>query len=171
MTTGEKINKIRKMAGMTQEELAGKMNVTRQTISKWETGASSPDLESAIRLCRLFQISLDEFIVDDMEREEKISLQDMLRMNRRHQQMTILMLSGLFFLMIGLLVALFVAALRSTTISMEYMLYRYIAAGEYSYAPVNYWRLTVPGLVLALIGLALCGACIFERWREKKNEK
>lgn len=40
MDTGEKINQIRKMAGMTQEELAEKMNVSRQTISKWETGVS-----------------------------------------------------------------------------------------------------------------------------------
>lgn len=48
MNTGERINQIRKMAGMTQEELAEKMHVSRQTISKWETGASSPDLENAI---------------------------------------------------------------------------------------------------------------------------
>ena len=38
MDTGEKIRKIRKMSGMTQEELAEKMNVSRQTISKWEKG-------------------------------------------------------------------------------------------------------------------------------------
>lgn len=47
MNTGEKISKIRKMSGMTQEELAEKMNVSRQTISKWEKGTSSPDLETA----------------------------------------------------------------------------------------------------------------------------
>ena len=40
MNTGEKINQIRKMAGMTQEELAEKMHVSRQTISKWESGVS-----------------------------------------------------------------------------------------------------------------------------------
>jgi transcriptional regulator with XRE-family HTH domain len=173
MTTGEKINKIRKMAGMTQEELAGKMNVSRQTISKWETGASSPDLESAVRLCKLFQISLDDFVKEtDMGKEEKIGLQDMLRINRRQQRMTILLLSGLFFLMIGALAVLFVNALQSTTLSMEYMLYRYIATGEYAYAPVNYWSLTAPGLILVLIGAILCGICLFERWKErKKNAK
>ena len=61
MNVGEKIKKIRKMAGMTQEELAEKMNVSRQTISKWEKEISSPDLESAIVLCELFEISLDDF--------------------------------------------------------------------------------------------------------------
>ena len=62
MNVGEKIKKIRKMAGMTQEELAEKMNVSRQTISKWEKEISSPDLESAIVLCELFVISLDDFL-------------------------------------------------------------------------------------------------------------
>ena len=50
------------MAGMTQEELAEKMNVSRQTISKWEKEISSSDLESAIALCEMFEISLDDLL-------------------------------------------------------------------------------------------------------------
>lgn len=171
MNTGEKINQIRKMAGMTQEELAEKMNVSRQTISKWETGASSPDLENAISLCRLFQLSLDDFVQgeDAVHNTEQISLKDMLTVNRRLQRMTIMLTGGLFFLMVGALAVLFIAALRSTTLSIEYMLYRYIAVGEYAYAPVDYWQLILPALLLTLIGVVLCLAYLWERHQDKKQ--
>lgn len=46
MTIGEKIQKLRKQRGLSQEALAEKVTVTRQTISKWELGQSLPDLES-----------------------------------------------------------------------------------------------------------------------------
>lgn len=173
MNTGEKIHQIRKMARMTQEELAEKMNVSRQTISKWGTGASSPDLENAIRLCELFQISLDDFRKGEgvMEDELKISLEDMVKINKRTQKMTIMLISGLLFLMIGALAALFIAALYSTTGSIEYMLYRYIATGEYANAPIDYWKLVIPALLLIVVGIGLCTVYIFETREDKKNEK
>ena len=174
MNIGEKISQIRKMSGMTQEQLAEKMNVSRQTISKWEKGFSAPDLESAVTLCKLFRISLDDFMKGEekVEKEEKLSLQDMIKINRRTQRMTILLLSGLFFLMIGILAGLFITALESTTTSMQYMLYRYIVTGQYESAPVDYWRLACPVILLVVIGIVLCTSYIRERWREKKgNEK
>lgn len=171
MNTGEKINQIRKMAGMTQEELAEKMHVSRQTISKWETGASSPDLENAISLCTLFQLSLDDFVQgeDAVPNTEQLSLKDLLTVNRRLQRMTIMLTGGLFFLMIGALAALFIAALRSTTLSIEYMLYRYIAVGEYAYAPVDYWQLILPAILLTMIGIILCLAYLLERRKDHKQ--
>ena len=45
MKLGEKIYQLRKMSGMTQEQFAEKLNVSRQTISKWESGSTSPDVE------------------------------------------------------------------------------------------------------------------------------
>lgn len=171
MNTGEKINQIRKMAGMTQEELAEKMHVSRQTISKWETGASSPDLENAISLCTLFQLSLDDFVQgeDAVPNTEQLSLKDLLTVNGRLQRMTIMLTGGLFFLMIGALAALFIAALRSTTLSIEYMLYRYIAVGEYAYAPVDYWQLILPAILLTVIGIILCLAYLLERRKDHKQ--
>ena len=171
MNTGERINQIRKMAGMTQEELAEKMHVSRQTISKWETGASSPDLENAISLCTLFQLSLDDFVQgeDAVPNTEQLSLKDLLTVNRRLQRMTIMLTGGLFFLMIGALAALFIAALRSTTLSIEYMLYRYIAVGEYAYAPVDYWQLILPAILLTVIGIILCLAYLLERRKDRKQ--
>ena len=172
MNVGEKIKKIRKMAGMTQEELAEKMNVSRQTISKWEKEISSPDLESAIVLCDLFEISLDDLLKGGQSvKEEKISLQDMIKINQRNQKQTILLISGLFFLIIGALAALFIAAIQSTTSSIEYMLYRYIATGQYTSAPINYGRLTAPAILLIAIGVILSMVYVIEKWKEKKRDE
>lgn len=172
MNVGEKIKKIRKMAGMTQEELAEKMNVSRQTISKWEKEISSPDLESAIVLCELFEISLDDLLKGGQSvKEDKISLQDMIKINQRNQKQTILLISGLFFLMIGALAALFIAAIQSSTDSIEYMLYRYIVTGQYSSAPIDYGRLTAPAILLIAIGVILNMAYVIEKWKEKKRDE
>ena len=171
MNIGEKIKKIRKMAGMTQEELAEKMNVSRQTISKWEKEISSPDLESAIVLCDLFEISLDDLRGGQSVKEEKISLQDMIKINQRNQKQTILWISGLFFLIIGALAALFIAAIQSTTSSIEYMLYRYIVTGQYASAPIDYERLTAPAILLIAIGVILSMAYVIEKWKEKKRDE
>ena len=50
------------MNKITQEELASKLNITRQTLSKWETGESLPDIEKSMQLAELFDISLDELV-------------------------------------------------------------------------------------------------------------
>ncbi len=60
MTLGERILKYRKKAGISQEELADKLNVTRQSISLWETDQTVPSLDSLITLASIFDISLDE---------------------------------------------------------------------------------------------------------------
>ena len=56
MEIGNKINQLRKLSGMTQEQLAEKLNVSRQTISKWEKGLSIPDAEMLIRLAEILVI-------------------------------------------------------------------------------------------------------------------
>ena len=61
MNFGENIQFLRKQSGMTQEELAEKMNVSRQTVSKWEAG-SIPEMERLTQLCDLFRCDLDTLI-------------------------------------------------------------------------------------------------------------
>ena len=70
----EKLQNLRKNAGMTQLELAEKLMVSRQAISKWETGSAVPDLENIISICDLFGVSLDCLVRDTgtVETEEKI---------------------------------------------------------------------------------------------------
>lgn len=62
LTFGQNLAKERKQAGISQEELAEKLHLTRQTISKWETGASAPDVEGLRALCRALDVSADRLV-------------------------------------------------------------------------------------------------------------
>lgn len=69
---GEKIKEYRQKSHMTQEQLASCLNVTFQTVSKWETGVSSPDLSLIIPITKLFHISADELLgINDVESDKR----------------------------------------------------------------------------------------------------
>ena len=59
MNLSKKIYELRKASGMSQEQLAEKINVSRQSISKWESGESSPEIERLIELSNVFDVSTD----------------------------------------------------------------------------------------------------------------
>ncbi len=70
MILAEKIMNLRKKNGWSQEELAEQLNVSRQSVSKWESGASIPDLERIIAMSKLFGVSTDYLIKEDQEQED-----------------------------------------------------------------------------------------------------
>lgn len=74
MIFADKLIQLRKKSGWSQEELAGQMDVTRQSVSKWESAQSIPDLEKIIRLSELFGVSLDYLLKDEIEEEENPAL-------------------------------------------------------------------------------------------------
>ena len=59
MSIGEKIKKCRKEAGLSQEQLADRLGVTRQSVSKWESGSAVPELVKLIALSDMFGVSVD----------------------------------------------------------------------------------------------------------------
>ena len=68
MKLGTNLQYLRKLhGGMTQERLAERMGVSRQTISKWETGEVYPELDKLLELSRLFSCTLDALLKEDME--------------------------------------------------------------------------------------------------------
>lgn len=69
MILAEKIMKHRKQNGWSQEELAAQLKVSRQSVSKWESGASLPDLDKIIKLSQLFGVSTDYLLKDEMEED------------------------------------------------------------------------------------------------------
>lgn len=69
MTIGEKIIELRKKEKYTQEKLAEKIGVSRQTLSNWESNITSPDLSQAKKLVSIFKISLDDLINNETEIE------------------------------------------------------------------------------------------------------
>ena len=70
MILGEKILALRKSNSWSQEELAEKMKVSRQSISKWESAAAIPDINRILELAKLFEVTTDYLLKDDIEKTE-----------------------------------------------------------------------------------------------------
>ena len=68
MTFGENLQFLRKRRGMTQEELAEKMDVSRQSVSKWESNSAYPEMDAILRLCDLFSCDMDTLLRGDVSR-------------------------------------------------------------------------------------------------------
>ena len=76
MTLGEKITRLRTSRGMTQEEMAERLSVSRQSVSKWEMDQSLPQIDKILVLCELFGVSSDELL------KEKMTISDGARRNK-----------------------------------------------------------------------------------------
>lgn len=61
---GKNIKKLRRDTGMTQDQLAERLNVTRQAISNWETGKTQPDIETLSNLAECFEVTVEELIYE-----------------------------------------------------------------------------------------------------------
>lgn len=72
MILADKIIQLRKKNGWSQEELAEKMNVSRQAVSKWEGAQTTPDLEKLLQLSKLFGVTTDYLLKDELETEEYV---------------------------------------------------------------------------------------------------
>lgn len=95
MDIGEKLFELRKRKNLSQEEVAEKLNVTRQTVSKWETNQSTPDFDKIMPICELFEITTEELLTgkkpeekaeeksetkkEDMEEERPLTKQEVKR--------------------------------------------------------------------------------------------
>lgn len=71
MNLSEKIMLLRKKQGWSQEELANRLNISRQSISKWESGQSQPDIDKIILLSQLFQVTTDYLLLDQENEEHR----------------------------------------------------------------------------------------------------
>lgn len=104
----KKLYELRKKRGISQEELAYKLNVTRQTVSKWEMGESAPDLEKLRMLSDYFEISLDELVMgkesektNDQKESFLKSMEDkILTAPNKRKAIKILKIIGIVFLVL-----------------------------------------------------------------------
>ena len=69
MNFSEKLKEIRKKEGISQEQLAERIGVTRQAITKWETGKGLPDVENMVILAEIFKTTMDELLMDSVKKE------------------------------------------------------------------------------------------------------
>ena len=88
MEFNNKLYELRKQKGFSQEELANRLNVSRQTISKWEVGESTPDMEKLVAISDLFEVSLDELVKGEeskmVEPSERIVKSELYRDIKEH---------------------------------------------------------------------------------------
>ena len=96
MEIGSQIKKLRNALGLSQEELAEKIYVTRQTISNWENEKSYPDIHSLLALSSIFEISLDQLIKGDIEiMKQEISKEEVRRFNRMGKLFAVLFFASI----------------------------------------------------------------------------
>lgn len=86
MTLGEKIQKLRKSCGLSQLQLAEQLDVSRQSVSKWELNESVPDINKIVRLSELFSVSVDELLKEQYTSyvenvDTKSTIEDIVQMN------------------------------------------------------------------------------------------
>lgn len=74
MTFGEKLQQLRKKQGWTQEELAERITISRQALSKWELGTAIPDTENVLQISKLFGVSTDYLLNDEYDSDEDLPI-------------------------------------------------------------------------------------------------
>ena len=99
-TLGERIYRLRGSAGLSQGELAEKIGVSRQSVSKWETDASIPELEKLVQLSDLFGVTLDELVRQETPETEPA---EPLKMEEKPTGMPVRKIMGFVLLGVGLL--------------------------------------------------------------------
>ena len=104
MTLGEKIYKLRNERNMTQEQLAEKLGVTRQSISKWEGDLVKPEIEKLKAMAKLFEVSLDDLISDEAA-ETKTTKEDRFERNVTIYKFVSIITAGICLVMIVIMIA------------------------------------------------------------------
>ena len=100
---GNKIQSCRKKAGLSQEALAQKLGISRQAVSRWETGEAIPDTEKVIQLSRLFQVSTDYLLLGEIEKAQGADSAPVKQNETREKRRGLRMFFGKLLLILGLL--------------------------------------------------------------------
>ena len=114
MNLGERLFELRKAKNLTQDDVAQKLNITRQTVSKWETNQSTPDFDKILPLCELYEITTDELLKGekqekpeesnsndndkDKEKDGKLNYENMTRNQIKQKSAEVICSSVLIFL-------------------------------------------------------------------------
>ena len=83
MGLAERLKENRERLGLSQGDVAEKLNITRQSISRWETGKGAPDLDNLVLLSKLYQVSTDELLKESIDVKDTIIKNSRLLEERR----------------------------------------------------------------------------------------
>lgn len=147
MSLAKRIAACRKQAGLSQEKLAERMGVSRQTISRWETGEARPDLEKFEQLCGVFSVSADALLFGAQSREQPDGGAQSRRARARFRMVAAVVLTGAGVLLAA--AALLFALIES---NQPYQTW-YPALGQYASHLFCTWRVW-----LLVLGIGMAGA-------------
>lgn len=122
MSLGEKLLKLRKKKGLSQEEVADILHVTRQTVSKWETDQSMPDFDKVVPICNLYEISTEELFHDEVstvrEGEEVLEENTILDQNYNHKKALFTTIAVMLYILSVVVIIFFSTVLRSPIVGV-----------------------------------------------------
>lgn len=113
MTTGEKIQKLRQEKNWSQERLAQELNLSRQSISKWESGTATPTVENLMELSKIFNVSVDSILANEENQADNIK-EDKTKDNKTKMDRKFLIISGA-------VIAVLIVAIISLIVSQVYI--------------------------------------------------
>ena len=123
MKFNERLIELRKKEGLSQEELGYKLNVTRQTVSKWELGQTTPELDKLVEISRIFNISVDELINNSEEtnniiRDETMRIDDepIVDSENRHKEKSVKAI--IMIALVGVIVLIIIKVVISFTLPL-----------------------------------------------------
>ena len=115
MKFNEKLTQLRKSKNLSQEELGNELGVARQTVSKWELGETTPEMDKLIKMSEIFEISLDE-LIKDKEIDTNINTNDPNNTNtQKLAGLTIKIIKGIL-IFIAILAALYLVLIVSSLV-------------------------------------------------------
>lgn len=100
MNLGEKLFELRKAKNLTQDEVAEKLNVTRQTVSKWETNQSTPDFDKIVPISELFEIGVEELLTGKLKEEKQVEKEEKVLTKQEAKEKSAKVVSGSIFIYI-----------------------------------------------------------------------
>ena len=155
---GEKIALCRKKAGLSQEALAAQLGISRQAVSRWETGEATPDTDKVVQLSRLFGVTTDYLLLDDVSEfqaaPQSTPQAETLTQKRKPSRLFVgqcLLVIGL----VGLAIVLIGSGLYSDTMNEWYT-----DLGPYGTALFKTWRIFP--LIFCVFASALGGAIVWD---------
>ena len=143
---GERLLNLRKDKKLSQEEVADKLNVTRQTVSKWETDQSMPDFDKIVPLCELYEITPNELFIELTERKSQKDIEftsdfeEKIRINKKAKGIAISII--LYFVAVmWIMISIPVINMNPIVASALFLLICGIATGIIIYVGIKYKKI------------------------------
>ncbi len=186
MTLGERIAAQRSKRGLSQSDLGEQLDVSRQSVSKWETDASVPELDKLTKMCEIFGLTMDQ-LVRGIEPEKSSGEQPQAKSDPVRQGVTIRQIVGITLLAFGALVFLLVTLLTGQIREAFLLTLPLLVLGApcvlFKRTPLWYWWVLygvalwlvprVLGLqiyhqIMLITGLVLLGFTVRQFWKRKQ---